>query len=208
MIVVHGRDDSSNVQKVLWLLDELGLPFERIDRGGKFGGLDDPDYRTLNPNGLVPTVLDGDLVLWESHAILRHYARQHPQAGLFPEGAADAVRADMLLDWNITTLWPPIGIAFRIVAREGRPRETPEALQALDKAAEAIGILQNLLEGRDYVGGSFGIADIPLAVTLSRWHVLGRDLADWPVVEAWYRRCAARPAFRARVFFGTAAVTR
>src|SRR5690606_13618220 len=92
--------------------------------------------------------------------------------------------------------------------REGRPRETPEALQALDKAAEVIGILQNLLEGRDYVGGSFGIADIPLAVTLSRWHVLGRDLADWPVVEAWYRRCAARPAFRARVFVGTAAVTR
>src|SRR3546814_3390490 len=76
MIVVHGRANSSNVQKVLWLFDEIGLAFERIDRGGRFGGLDDPAYRALNPNGLVPTVIDGGLVLWESHAILRHYARQ------------------------------------------------------------------------------------------------------------------------------------
>src|SRR3546814_12971550 len=79
MIVIHGRANSSNVQKVLWLFDEIGLPFERVDRGGKFGGLDDPDYLALNPNGLVPTVIDGDLVLWESQAILRHYARQRPE---------------------------------------------------------------------------------------------------------------------------------
>src|SRR3546814_11426129 len=51
MIVIHGRANSSNVQKVLWLFDEIGLPFERVDRGGKFGGLDDPDYLALNPNG-------------------------------------------------------------------------------------------------------------------------------------------------------------
>ena len=202
MIGVHGRADSSNVQKVLWLLDELGLPFERIDRGGRFGGLDDPDYRALNPNGLVPTVIDGDLVLWESQAILRHYARQHPEAGLFPTDAADAARSDMLLDWNITTLWPAIGVAFRAVAREGRPREAPEVQQALDKAAQVIPILEGLLAGRDYVGGSFGIGDIPPAVSLSRWRFLGRELTDWPVVDAWYRRCAARPAFQARVVLG------
>src|SRR3546814_1023050 len=85
MIVVHGRANSSNVQKVLWLFDEVGLAFERIDRGGRFGGLDDPAYRALNPNGLVPTVIDGGLVLWESHAILRHYARQYPAAALLPD---------------------------------------------------------------------------------------------------------------------------
>src|SRR3546814_10005660 len=84
MSVMHGRANSSNVQKVLWLLDEIGLAFERIDRGGRFGGLDDPAYRALNPNGLVPTVIDGGLVLWESHAILRHYARQYPAAALLP----------------------------------------------------------------------------------------------------------------------------
>lgn len=200
MIVVHGRANSSNVQKVLWLLDEIGLPFERIDRGGRFGGLDDPDYRKLNPNGLVPTVIDGDLVLWESHAILRHYARQNPGVALFPDNAADAALSDMVMDWNITTLWPSVRVPFFAVARQGQPLESAEVQQALDAVHRPLDILEGLLAGRDYVGGSFGIGDIPPAVSLSRRAFLGRDLAPWPAVEAWYRRCSARPAFQARVF--------
>ncbi|WP_340116728.1 glutathione S-transferase family protein [Pelagibius sp. 7325] len=202
MIVVHGRANSTNVQKVLWLFDEIGLPFERFDRGGKFGGLDDPDYRALNPNGLVPTVIDGDLVLWESHAILRHYARQNPGAALFPGDAADAAHSDMMLDWTITTLWPPLRVAYVAVEREGKPLESPEVQQALDKAHRPLDILEGQLAGRDYVGGSFGIGDIPPAICLSRWLYLGRDLAAWPAVEAWYARCSARPAFRNRVIVG------
>jgi glutathione S-transferase len=203
MIVVHGRANSSNVQKVLWLLDELGLACERIDRGGRFGGLDDPDYRALNPNGLVPTVVDGDLVLWESHAILRHYARRHPAAGLLPGDAAGAARTDMLLDWNVTTLWPPLRVAYQAVERRGLSRDAAEVRQALDKVEAPLAILEGLLSDRDYVGGSgFGIGDIPAAISLSRWLFLGRDLAAWPAVEAWYRRCAARPAFAARIVVG------
>ena len=202
MIVVHGRANSSNVQKVLWLFDELGLEFERLDRGGKFGGLDDPDYRALNPNGLVPTVIDGDLVMWESHAILRHYVRQHPGAGLFPADPADALRSDMLLDWNITTLWPPLRVAYVAVEREGKPREAAEVQQALDKVQRPLDTLENLLVGRDYIGGSFGIGDIPAAISVSRWLFLGRDLAAWPAVAAWYQRCAERPAFRERIIVG------
>ena len=200
MIVVHGRANSSNVQKVLWLFDEIGLPFERIDRGGRFGGLDDPDYRALNPNGLVPTVIDGELVLWESQAILRHYARQHPGAALFPGNAADAVRSDMLLDWNITTLWPPLRAPYLAVERQGRPRDSAEVQQALDQLHGPLDILEGLLAGRDYIGGTFGIGDIPPVISLSRWLHLGRDLGGWPSLEGWYRRCSARPAFQARVF--------
>jgi len=199
MIIVHGRANSSNVQKVLWLFDEIGVPFERLDRGGKFGGNDDPDYRALNPNGLVPTVIDGDFVLWESHAILRHYARQNPGASLFPGNPVDAVRSDMVMDWNHTTLWPALRPSFLGVWRQGKVLETEEIQQALDKVAQPITILEGLLTGRDYVGGSFGIGDIPPAISLSRYLALGRDLAPWPVVEAWYRRLAARPAFQARV---------
>jgi len=202
MIVVHGRANSTNVQKVLWLFDEIGLPFERLDRGGKFGGLDDPDYRALNPNGLVPTVVDGDLVLWESHAILRHYARQNPGAALFPGDPADAARSDILLDWTITTLWPPLRVAYVAVEREGKPLESLEVQQALDKVHRPLDILEGRLAGRDYVGGSFGIGDIPPAICISRWLYLGRDLGAWPAVEAWYARCSARPAFRNRVIVG------
>jgi glutathione S-transferase len=203
MIVMHGRANSSNVQKVAWLLDELGLPFERLDRGGRFGGLDDPDYRALNPNGLVPTVLDGDLVLWESHAILRHYARRHPAAGLFPADAAGALRSDMLLDWTTPTLWPPLRVPYFGVERLGKPLESGEVQEALDQVHAPLEILESLLADRDYVGGAaFGIGDIPPAISLSRWLFLGRDLRPWPSVDVWYRRCAARRAFQARVIVG------
>jgi glutathione S-transferase len=202
MIIVHGRANSTNVQKVLWLFDEIGLAFERIDRGGRFGGLDDPAYRALNPNGLVPAVIDGDLVMWESQAILRHYARQNPGAGLFPSDPADALRSDMLLDWNITTLWPPLRVVYVGTEREGKALGSAEMQQGLDKLLRPLDTLEGLLTGRDYIGGSFGIGDIPAAISLSRWLFLGRDLAAWPAVEAWYRRCAARPAFRNRIVVG------
>jgi len=203
MIVMYGRASSSNVQKVTWLLDELGLPFERIDRGGRFGGLDDPDYRALNPNGQVPTIVDGDLVLWESNAILRHYARLHPAAGLLPADAAGAVRSDMLLDWTTNALWPTLRAPYQAVERRGLARSEPEVQQALDLVHGPIDILEGLLADRDYVGGAaFGIGDIPPAISLSRWIYLGRDLEHWPSVAAWYRRCTARPAFQTWVVVG------
>ena len=199
-ITVFGRADSSNVQKVLWLLDELGLPFERLDRGGRFGGLDDPAYRALNPNGRVPTVVDGDLILWESHAIMRHYARRHPEAGLMPADPADAARTDMVLDWTHTTLWHTLGPAFRAVARQGQGRDAPDVVRALDETAGLIATLETLLTGRHHIGGRFGLGDIPPAVALDRWLFLGRDFRPWPAVWSWHRRCAERPAYRARVF--------
>src|SRR3546814_3506066 len=150
MIVVHGRANSSNVQKVLWLFDEVGLAFERIDRGGRFGGLDDPAYRALNPNGLVPTVIDGGLVPWESHAILRHYARQYPAAALLPAEPAGAARTDMVLDWNITTLWPPLAVAYRAVARQGVPRESAEVQRRPDQGPSSLDILEGMAGGREY----------------------------------------------------------
>ena len=77
MLRILGRRTSSNVQKVLWVATELGIPFEREDYGGSFGRNHEPDYLRLNPNGLVPTVLDGDLVLWESNSICRYLANKH-----------------------------------------------------------------------------------------------------------------------------------
>ena len=65
MLKIIGRDTSSNVQKVLWVCGELDLTFHRKDLGGPFGGNDDPEYRAINPNGKVPTIIDGDFVMTE-----------------------------------------------------------------------------------------------------------------------------------------------
>src|SRR5438034_8862245 len=80
----RGRASSSNVQKVLWCCAELDLPFERVDLGGPFGGNRDPEYLQLNPNGLVPTVKDGDLVMWESNTICRYLASTRDGERLYP----------------------------------------------------------------------------------------------------------------------------
>ena len=71
MILIKGRTTSGNVMKVTWILEELNLPYEREDVGGKFGKNKDQDYLDLNPMGLVPTFIDGDVVLWESNTIVR-----------------------------------------------------------------------------------------------------------------------------------------
>src|SRR5579871_4607563 len=84
MIRIWGRSTSLNVQKVLWLCVELGLKFERIDWAGPFGGNDDPAYLAKNPNGRVPTIEDGDKIVWESNSILRYLCAAYEGARLHP----------------------------------------------------------------------------------------------------------------------------
>ena len=201
MIVLHGRADSSNVQKVLWLFDELDLRFERINRGGAFGGLDVPQFRLLNPNGRVPTVVDGELVLWESHAILRHYALARPEAGLLPNDQAARARVEMALDWAQTTLWAVLRpIYVEIVTGRAAVTDTP-IRAALEAATGTFESLTWLLVDRSFIGGPcFSIGDIPVAVSIHRYLWMGGDLAPWPEIDAWHTRCAARPPYAVRLF--------
>src|SRR5690348_9690795 len=104
VLKIWGRANSFNVQKVLWCADELGVPYERVDLGGPFGGNDDPAYRRLNPNGVVPTIQDGDLVLWESNAIVRYLAAKHGSGTLYPSDLAVRADADRWMDWQLTTI--------------------------------------------------------------------------------------------------------
>ena len=201
MITVHGRADSINVQKVLWLFDELGLAHERIDRGMAFGGTDTAEYRALNPNGKVPVVEDGALVMWESQAILRHYARMHPGADLFPRNAVHALRCDMALDWNHTVLWAAVRAPYLSVAAEGGSVDDPTVHAQVEAAEAAVGTLGWFLDDQDFLAGPrFTIADIAVAISLHRLLYLGTTLARWPQVAAWHARCAARPAYARRIF--------
>ena len=97
MLKIWGRATSSNVQKVLWCCGEIGIPFERVDIGGPFGGNQDPEYLALNPNGLVPTVQDGELVLWESEHDLP-LSRDYPSGRAAVSGGAGRPRARRAVD--------------------------------------------------------------------------------------------------------------
>ncbi len=160
MLKIWGRATSSNVQKVLWCCGELDIPFERVDLGGPFGGNQDPEYLALNPNGLVPTVKDGDLVLWESNTICRYLATTHRGERLYPAAPAARALVERWMDWQLANVGPPMS-ALLVGLIRSRPEERdPAAIEAARrKALSAWTIVEDELENRPYpsrLGADFG----------------------------------------------------
>ena len=102
MLKVWGRNTSSNVQKAMWAVGELGLENERFDVGGTFGKNREPAYLSMNPNGLVPTLQDGDFILWESNSIIRYLARNHGGGKLEGTNPKMTALANQWMDWQLT----------------------------------------------------------------------------------------------------------
>ena len=101
-----GQKNSFNVQKVLWCCEELEVPYQRHDAGGRFGVTDQEEYLDRNPTGLVPTIVDGDLTLWESNSIVRYLAANYGAGSLWPENPAERALADKWMDYQLGTLFP------------------------------------------------------------------------------------------------------
>src|SRR5712692_5896173 len=99
MLSIWGRNNSVNVQKPLWCCEEMGVQYERMDAGGTFGVVNTPQYRNLNPNGLVPTIEDDGFVLWESNAIVRYLAAKHSAGNLYPDDLTQRADSDRWMDW-------------------------------------------------------------------------------------------------------------
>jgi glutathione S-transferase len=192
MLKVYGRSDSSNSAKVYWLLDEIGQVFERIDCGGKFGGNDQPAYLAMNPNGKVPTVVDGDLVVWESNAVLRYIATRYNAVELWPEGAAERAAIDKWMDWSATTLTPPLG----------RLRKAMKAGENLATAPvfAAFRLLDQHLADKKYIaGGKFSIADIAAGANIHRWTLLAIEKPELKNVGDYHQHLLEQQAFVSRI---------
>jgi len=201
MITVWGRANSSNVQAVMWAIGELGLAHERIDAGGKFGGNTTPEYLAMNPNGLVPTVRDGDLVLWESPAIVRYLGAKYGDGKFWPADPGKRAALDMWAEWAKTSLIPPLVQLFMQTVR------TPEAQRnaaAVADLAGKVGKLAGMADARlgkgPYLdGGTFGFADVMLGHWLYRYYTLDFERAKTPNLDAYYKKLQERPAFRQHV---------
>ena len=199
MLKILGRRTSSNVMKVLWTCDEIGLPFERVDIGGPFGGNDKPDYLALNPNGLVPTIDDDGFILWESNAIVRYLAAKHGK--LAPSDLKQRADADRWMDWQLSVLGPAFGPIFLQLVRTPEAQRSQAAIDgAVEKTGKAMQLLEQRLQGRRYVcGDQLTMGDIPFAAILHRWFKLDFKRPPLPTVEAWYHRLAERPGFKKHV---------
>ena len=176
MLKVWGRKNSSNVQKVMWAIGELGLAYERIDLGLEFGGNDTPAYLAMNPTGLVPTLIDGDFILWESNSIVRYLANRYGQGTLEPADPKTRALANQWMDWQMSTFLPAFWDVFH-----GLVRTPPEKRNhvAIAEAKAGCRVGKNLrcrigapclCRGRCLLYGRYpdGHPHVPLPATHSR----------------------------------------
>jgi glutathione S-transferase len=197
MLKIWGRISSINVQKVVACANELGLRYERIDAGGKFGVVGTPEYGKLNPNRLVPTIEDDDFVLWESNAIVRYLARKHGAGTLWPADLRVCADADRWMEWQSTTANPALfGAFWNLIRTEPDKRDQAAIDASIAKSEAAMAILDAQLADRTWItGDAFTMGDIPIACTVHRWFGLPLERQPRPHLQRWLARIHARPAF-------------
>ena len=200
-ITFYGRATSDNVQKAKWMLAETGQAFEHVELGGKFGGLEDPEFLKLNPHGKVPVLRDDETVVWESNAIVRYLAAKYSAGELWPESPAARAEADQWMEWGQTRLYPDSNRLFWLNIR------TPKVDQCQQKIADTLArvnsyyaLLERQLQDQHYLAGNhLTIADIPTGATLYRYFEMGIKRPSLPNIRQWYDRLCSRAAYQSAV---------
>lgn len=199
MIHVLGKATSINVRKVLWTCAEIGLEFNRQDYGSGFARTDTADFLALNPNGLVPVVIDAGGPLWESNTICRYLAANAGRVDLLPPDPRGRAQVEQWMDWQATELNPSWRTAFlglvRLDPANADRSDIEASVRAWNKKME---ILEHPLVFTDaYVtGANFTLADIVLGLSVNRWLSTPMDRPNYPAIDAYYQRLLKRPGFR------------
>ncbi|WP_284165071.1 glutathione S-transferase family protein [Frigidibacter sp. SD6-1] len=200
---IWGRTDSSNVQALMWCVGELGLPYERIDAGHRFGVNDTPEFLAMNPNGAVPVLQDGDNPpLWETGAILRYLANRYGHAPFWPGELIARTEVDRWAEWSkINVALGFTAPVFWKVVRTPAARRDPAAIAAAVTALETkLRIAEDRLARHDYlVSDDFTLADIQFGHVLYRYYDIAISRADLPALRAYHDRLKLRPAYRTHV---------
>lgn len=203
MITLWGRNNSTNVKKVLWTLEELELPFNHILAGGQFGLNHDADYLAKNPNGLVPLLQDdeSDLLLWESNTIVRYLAAQYGQNRLWVDAPARRAEGEKWMDWANQTLSPSHRVVlFGLVRTPPEQRDQAAIDAGAKKCDELFAILDAALASQPWFSGNaFGTGDIAIAPFVYNLFNVGLTWTPRPHLERWYQQLTERPAFRKTV---------
>jgi glutathione S-transferase len=179
----------------LWMLEELGVPYEN-EKVSFVNQTRTPDFLRLNPNGHIPVLKDGDLVLWESLAINLYLARKYDK-GLWPKRVEDEGRAYQWSVWAMTELEEPLLTALlnRTFLPEGQ-RDAKKADDAAERFKKPLGVLDGALAGREYLlGNAFSVADLNVASVLTWAPLAGLDVSAAKNAQTRLGRCTARPAF-------------
>jgi len=202
MLKIWGRNNSSNVQKVIWALAEMQVPFERIDVGGAFGKTKDPFYLAMNPNSLVPTLEEDDgFTMWESNSIVRYLAAKHGSRTLEPADLKTRGRAQMWMDWQLSVMAPALTPVFWGLIRTPPDKRDPAAIAAgKTKSIEAAQMMEDQLAKTQFLAGdAFSYGDIPVGIMAYRFTQLVPERPAMPHLDRWYAAISSRPAFQQQV---------
>ena len=186
----------------MWTLEELSLAFEREDVGGEFGRNRGPDFLALNPNGLVPVLIDGDAVLWESNTIVRYlaarYGREIPQESpLWEPDAVQRAHIERWMDWQLSLAAPAVSLVTSVLVHKP-PKVVPadDLERAKRQLAESMRIIDHELSGQRFLAGErFTLADIAVGVIAYRERALPIVREVLPNLQRWYDELASREAF-------------
>lgn len=203
MLQIWGRRTSSNVQAVLWCLHELNIPHKQYNVGHRYGGNDTPEFLTMNPNGLVPVIRDGDSEpLWEAGAILRYLAEKYGNNDFWPKEPAARAQVDKWAEWSkINVSLGFTGPVFWRVVRTAPSKQNPSAIKAaITSLDKFLDIADTQLKERPFLAGDkFTLADIQLGHVLFRYFDIDIQRKQRPNLERYYADMVARPAYKENV---------
>lgn len=200
MLTVWGRRSSFNLQKVMWLVGELGLPHRHIQAGGDFGLKDTPEFLGMNPHGRVPVIDDDGVIVWESQTILRYLAAKYGRGRFWSDDPAERSHAERWMDWSQATLQPDFlnGVFWGFYRMP--EANLPAIARKVAACSRHFGLLDRILADRPFLcGDNLTLADIPAGTSLYRYFEIDIERPSVPHVEAWYRRLQQRPAYREHV---------
>jgi glutathione S-transferase len=199
MLKILGKAASLNVRKVLWTCSELDIPFEREDWGAGFQSPSQAAFLALNPNALIPVIVDGDFVLWESNAICRYLCANSPEQHLLPATPRARALVEQWMDWQATELNNAWRYAFMGLVRGSPAHSDPQQIAAsIASWHRHIGILERQLTitGAYVTGAQFSLADVALGLCVNRWLLTPMERPHYPAVLAYMERLAERSGFR------------
>lgn len=203
MLKVLGRKSSSNVQAVLWCLEELGLAYEQADAGFTYGVVNTPEYRSINPNGTVPTLIDGDtLPVWETGAILRYIATVYGDESFWPSDPAMRAQVDKWAEWSKINIAGKFTapIFWRVVRTAPSKRDPVAIQQALENLDPYLAVGDNQLSRQPFIAGeNFTLADIQLGHSLYRYFDIDISRKSYPNLRRYFDDLTKRAAFKETV---------
>ncbi|GAB3064959.1 glutathione S-transferase family protein [Stenotrophomonas tumulicola] len=198
MLKIWGRRNSSNVRKVVWCAEEIGLPYESIEVGGSFGGTQSADYQAMNPNGLVPAIEDNGLPLWESNAIVRYLSARYALGSLYLEDPAERAHGEKWMDWTTSRMAPVYSeLIWGVMRTAPADRDEARISAALVKAGDLLGMADAALARQPWLSGdAFAMGDIPLGALVYAWYEMPIQRPDLPHLADWHARLRERPAYQ------------